>query len=39
MEDLIFGIFLYNNLLCIKIDGKKRCKKGATNKNSILVQD
>ena len=31
MEGLIFGIFRYNNLLCMKIDGKKRCKKGATN--------
>ena len=39
MEGLIFGILRYNNLLCMKIDGKKRCKKGATNKNSILVQD
>ena len=36
---LIFGILRYNNLLCMKIDGKKRCKKGATNKNLILVQD
>ena len=39
MEGLIFGILRYNNLLCMKIDGKKRCKKGATNKNLILVQD
>ena len=36
---LIFGILRYNNLLCMKIDGKKRCKKGATNKNLILAQD
>ena len=39
MEGLIFGILRYNNLLCMKIGGKKRCKKGATNKNLILVQD
>ena len=34
MEGLIFGILRYNNLLCMKIDGKKRCKKGG-NKQEL----